>query len=174
MAVAHRTGVVHVGEASVFIAVSSAHRREALEASASSFLCPAPRFQPGGGSAPASAPAASPRRLLRLLCQACHWAIDELKATAPIWKKEYFEGGQVWKENEEARRLFEQHRQQEGRQEPAEGAHRQQAEQQEQQQEQRAGVATSKAAKTGQLEEQKQEQAGRGKQGSIPQPTRPS
>ena len=160
-----------MGEASVFIAVSSAHRREALEASASSFLCPAPRFQPGGGSAPASAPAASPRRMLRLLCQACHWAIDELKATAPIWKKEYFEGGQVWKENEEARRLFEQHRQQEGRQEPAEGAHRQQAEQQ---QEQRAGVATSKAAKTGQLGEQKQERAGRGKQGSISQPTRPS
>ena len=32
VAIAHRTGVVPVGEASVVIAVSSAHRREALEA----------------------------------------------------------------------------------------------------------------------------------------------
>ena len=31
VAMAHRTGVVLVGEASVVIAVSSAHRREALE-----------------------------------------------------------------------------------------------------------------------------------------------
>ncbi|KAI3423847.1 hypothetical protein D9Q98_009682 [Chlorella vulgaris] len=65
MAVAHRTGTVLVGEASVVIAVSSAHRRDALEA--------------------------------------CHWAIDELKATVPIWKKEIFQGGEVWKENEEWR-----------------------------------------------------------------------
>ncbi|PSC68707.1 Molybdopterin synthase catalytic subunit [Micractinium conductrix] len=64
-AIAHRTGTVLVGEASVVIAFSSAHRREALEA--------------------------------------CHWAIDELKATVPIWKKEFFEGGEVWKENEEWR-----------------------------------------------------------------------
>jgi molybdopterin synthase catalytic subunit len=35
--------------------------------------------------------------------QACHWAIDELKATVPIWKKEYFEGGEIWKENAESR-----------------------------------------------------------------------
>ena len=35
--------------------------------------------------------------------QACAWAIDELKATVPIWKKEFFEGGEVWKENEEWR-----------------------------------------------------------------------
>ena len=32
VAIAHRTGVVPVGEASVVVAVSSAHRREALEA----------------------------------------------------------------------------------------------------------------------------------------------
>lgn len=64
-AIAHRTGVVRVGEASVVIACSSPHRRDALEA--------------------------------------CHWAIDELKATVPIWKKEFFEGGEVWKENEEWR-----------------------------------------------------------------------
>lgn len=66
IAMAHRTGTVGVGESSVIIAVSSAHRREALEA--------------------------------------CHWAIDELKATVPIWKKEFFEGGEVWKENAEQRR----------------------------------------------------------------------
>ena len=35
--------------------------------------------------------------------EACHWAIDELKATVPIWKKEFFEGGEVWKENAEQR-----------------------------------------------------------------------
>lgn len=35
--------------------------------------------------------------------QACHWAIDELKATVPVWKKEYYEGGEVWKENAEMR-----------------------------------------------------------------------
>lgn len=36
--------------------------------------------------------------------QACHWLIDELKAKVPIWKKEFFEGGEVWKENAEAKR----------------------------------------------------------------------
>jgi hypothetical protein len=35
--------------------------------------------------------------------QACHWAIDELKAEVPIWKKEFFIGGEVWKENAESR-----------------------------------------------------------------------
>jgi len=65
VAMAHRTGVVAVGEASVIIVASSAHRKEALEA--------------------------------------VHWAIDELKATVPIWKKEVFEGGEVWKENAESR-----------------------------------------------------------------------
>ncbi len=27
---------------------------------------------------------------------ACRWAIDELKRTVPIWKKEVFEDGEVW------------------------------------------------------------------------------
>jgi len=27
---------------------------------------------------------------------ACRFAIDELKRTVPIWKKEFFEGGEVW------------------------------------------------------------------------------
>ena len=28
--------------------------------------------------------------------EACRFAIDELKHVAPIWKKEHFEGGEVW------------------------------------------------------------------------------
>lgn len=28
--------------------------------------------------------------------EACHFAIDRLKQVVPIWKKEYFEGGEVW------------------------------------------------------------------------------
>jgi molybdopterin converting factor subunit 1 len=28
--------------------------------------------------------------------EACRFAIDRLKQTVPIWKKEYFEGGEVW------------------------------------------------------------------------------
>ena len=27
---------------------------------------------------------------------ACHWLIDEIKATVPIWKKEFFREGSVW------------------------------------------------------------------------------
>jgi molybdopterin synthase catalytic subunit len=61
----HRLGIVPVGEASVIIAVSSPHRREAIEA--------------------------------------CHYTIDTLKATVPIWKKElYAEGEAAWKANKEA------------------------------------------------------------------------
>ena len=58
IAMVHRIGVVPVGEASVVIAVSAAHRIAAFEA--------------------------------------CHWAIDRLKEVVPIWKKEFFEGGEVW------------------------------------------------------------------------------
>jgi molybdopterin synthase catalytic subunit/molybdopterin converting factor small subunit len=36
--------------------------------------------------------------------EACHYAIDRLKKIVPIWKKEYFEDGAVWVENEEASR----------------------------------------------------------------------
>lgn len=28
--------------------------------------------------------------------EACHFCIDSLKLVAPIWKKEHFEGGEVW------------------------------------------------------------------------------
>jgi molybdopterin synthase catalytic subunit len=58
MAILHRLGPVQIGEASVVIAVSSAHRDAAFAAS---------RF-----------------------------AIEEIKKTVPIWKKEVFEGGEVW------------------------------------------------------------------------------
>jgi MoaE-MoaD fusion protein len=58
IAIAHRVGVVEIGETSVAIAVSAAHRGEAFEA--------------------------------------CRFAIDRLKETVPIWKKEHFEGGEVW------------------------------------------------------------------------------
>jgi molybdopterin converting factor subunit 1 len=58
IAVAHRIGVVEIGETSVAIAVAAAHRGEAFEA--------------------------------------CRFAIDRLKEIVPIWKKEYFEGGEMW------------------------------------------------------------------------------
>lgn len=54
----HRLGRLEIGEASVMIAVSAAHRQEAFEA--------------------------------------CRYAIDTLKTTVPIWKKEHFEDGEVW------------------------------------------------------------------------------
>ena len=57
-AIAHRTGVVEVGQASVGIAVSSAHRGAAFAA--------------------------------------CQQAIDTLKLTVPIWKKERYADGEVW------------------------------------------------------------------------------
>lgn len=63
IAIAHRTGRVEVGEASVAIAISAPHRREALAA--------------------------------------CAQAIDRLKATLPVWKKEVFADGSEWRENRE-------------------------------------------------------------------------
>eukprot|EP00249_Psilotum_nudum_P006827 c20091_g1_i1 orf=395-934(-) len=63
VAVAHRVGVVPIGEESVFVAASSVHRKDALEA--------------------------------------CHYIIDEIKASVPIWKKEVYVDGEVWKENAE-------------------------------------------------------------------------
>jgi molybdopterin synthase catalytic subunit len=66
VAISHRIGVVPQAESSVEIAISSAHRREAL--------------------------------------QAVQFAIDELKASVPIWKKEVYAGGDgaKWKENAES------------------------------------------------------------------------
>jgi molybdopterin synthase catalytic subunit len=58
VAMAHRTGRVGIGEASVVIAVSAPHRAAALAA--------------------------------------CKDAIDRLKETVPLWKKEVYEGGEEW------------------------------------------------------------------------------
>lgn len=61
VAIEHRVGTVALGEPSVAVAVSSAHRRDAFEAA--------------------------------------HFLIDELKAGAPIWKKEHWPGGAEWVED---------------------------------------------------------------------------
>lgn len=58
--IVHRMGRLEIGDSSVFIAVSSAHRAEAFAA--------------------------------------CRFIIDSLKESVPIWKKEYFEDGEVWVE----------------------------------------------------------------------------
>ncbi len=58
LAIVHRIGRLEIGESSVFIAVSSAHRGDAF--------------------------------------QACRFAIDTLKTTVPIWKKEHYVDGEVW------------------------------------------------------------------------------
>jgi len=58
VAILHRTGHLEVGEISVAVAVSAAHRREALEA--------------------------------------CSHAIDRLKTSVPIWKREHGEAGAGW------------------------------------------------------------------------------
>ncbi|CAO3689025.1 unnamed protein product [Umbelopsis vinacea] len=55
----HRLNEVPIGEASVIIAVSSAHRKEAMVA--------------------------------------VEYLIDELKARCPIWKKEFYTDGSIWK-----------------------------------------------------------------------------
>jgi molybdopterin synthase catalytic subunit len=39
----------------------------------------------------------------RVAFEACQYGIDRLKKIVPIWKKEYFEDGEIWVENEEAR-----------------------------------------------------------------------
>jgi molybdopterin synthase catalytic subunit len=38
----------------------------------------------------------------RAAFEACEWAIKELKRTVPIWKKEFYEDGEVWVEGEGA------------------------------------------------------------------------
>ena len=58
LALNHRVGRLDVGEASVAIAVASAHRAEAYAA--------------------------------------CRYAIERVKQIAPIWKREFFEGCDVW------------------------------------------------------------------------------
>ena len=59
----HRIGEVKVIESSVFIAISSRHRRDSLES--------------------------------------VNYAINKLKEIVPIWKKEHYKDGSLWKENKE-------------------------------------------------------------------------
>ncbi|HLL76540.1 MAG TPA: molybdenum cofactor biosynthesis protein MoaE [Pyrinomonadaceae bacterium] len=49
---------------------------------------------------------AAPHR--RAAFEACEWAIKELKRTVPVWKKEFYEGGEVWVEGEGAPEEFRQ------------------------------------------------------------------
>ena len=49
------------------------------------------------GEASVAIAVSSPHRLESI--EACHYAIDRLKQTVPVWKKEYWEGGEVWIEN---------------------------------------------------------------------------
>ena len=58
VAIHHRLGRLEIGEASLVVAASSAHRQAAFEA--------------------------------------CQYSIDRIKGIVPIWKKEFFEGGEVW------------------------------------------------------------------------------
>jgi molybdopterin converting factor subunit 1 len=63
IAIIHRLGHLDIGETSVAVIVTSAHRRAAFDA--------------------------------------CHYAIDKLKKVVPIWKKEFFEDGEVWIEGQQ-------------------------------------------------------------------------
>lgn len=38
--------------------------------------------------------------------QACAWGIERIKQNVPIWKKEYWEGGEVWLENESGSKII--------------------------------------------------------------------
>ena len=58
VAIHHRLGRLEIGEASLVVAASSAHRQAAFEA--------------------------------------CHFSVDRIKQIVPIWKKEFFVGGEVW------------------------------------------------------------------------------
>ncbi len=46
------------------------------------------------GEASVAVAVAAPHR--GAACDACRFVIDTLKVSVPIWKKEFFEGGQVW------------------------------------------------------------------------------
>lgn len=40
---------------------------------------------------------------LLIIIRCVQYAIDEIKASVPIWKKEFYEDGSSWKENQEFR-----------------------------------------------------------------------
>ena len=58
VAISHRLGRLEIGDVSLVVAVSAAHRKDSFSA--------------------------------------CQYAVDRIKQTVPIWKKEYFKGGEVW------------------------------------------------------------------------------
>lgn len=60
--IVHRLGHMDIGETSVAIIITSAHRKASFDA--------------------------------------CEYAIDKLKKVVPIWKKEFFEDGEVWIEGQ--------------------------------------------------------------------------
>jgi molybdopterin synthase catalytic subunit len=60
IAIVHRLGHMDIGECSVVIVVTSAHRGPAFDA--------------------------------------CRFAIDKIKEIVPIWKKEFYEDGEIWVE----------------------------------------------------------------------------
>ena len=120
VAAVHRVGTVAVGEASVVIVASSAHRRAALEAriftrrvgaKESPFhtltfdLTNAPH-RTNTYNHNTNQTKLKPQQTQTQYKKAVAWGIDELKATVPVWKKEFFADGSVWKENAEARRLL--------------------------------------------------------------------
>lgn len=41
---------------------------------------------------------------------ACQYSIDRIKSVVPIWKKEYFEDGEIWIESPESLSEFQEHR----------------------------------------------------------------
>jgi molybdopterin synthase catalytic subunit len=43
----------------------------------------------------------------RAAFEACHFVIDRLKAAVPIWKKEHFEGGEIWIGSQTGQRFVE-------------------------------------------------------------------
>ena len=71
ISIVHRRSRVSISEASVVVAVSSSHRKEAFDA--------------------------------------CRFAIDTLKKTVPIWKKEFFADGAVWVDGEGRNSVETQH-----------------------------------------------------------------
>lgn len=53
------------------------------------------------GEASVAIAVSAPHRKAAL--EACAWGIDRLKALLPVWKKEVFTDGEVWRENAEGR-----------------------------------------------------------------------
>jgi molybdopterin synthase catalytic subunit len=89
VAIAHRVGIVEVGEPSVIIAVSSAHRHNSLQVGFATLPCHEEHLA-GRDAGPMCHTAYD-----TALMQAVAWAIDELKAVVPIWKKEFFTDGSM-------------------------------------------------------------------------------